>query len=173
MRFGWNGAHEQQQQPLLRLGGKGSRYSSFEPAHDPSSTGVLATIPPSGGQERETLRVRTLTLGRTDLMSRQGGGLCRAYVSVQERSMQSHLTDAQLSELRSALWERYTELREEIRQELLKQENEQFVELAGQVHDAEEESVASLLVDLNLATLDRHVQELNEVEAALVRMREG
>lgn len=87
--------------------------------------------------------------------------------------MQSHLTDAQLSELRSALWERYTELREEVRQELLKQENEQFVELAGQVHDAEEESVASLLVDLNLATLDRHVQELNEVEAALVRMREG
>ncbi len=87
--------------------------------------------------------------------------------------MASHLTRQQLEELKAALQQRQVELRTEIGEELLRQENELYVDLAGQVHDLEEESVADLLVDLNLAAIDRHVTELNLVEAALTRMQHG
>lgn len=87
--------------------------------------------------------------------------------------MAAHLNAAQLAELGDALRRRYVELREIIRQELLRQESEHFVDLAGQVHDAEEESVADLLVDLNLAAIERHGGELEQVEAALARLRRG
>ncbi|RFA30517.1 hypothetical protein CAI21_05575 [Alkalilimnicola ehrlichii] len=87
--------------------------------------------------------------------------------------MASHLNQQQLAILWDALEERYQELREEIRTELLKQDGELYADLAGQVHDAEEESVADLLVDLNYASLDRHVRELNGIEEALMRMRTG
>jgi RNA polymerase-binding transcription factor DksA len=64
-------------------------------------------------------------------------------------------------------------LLEEIRQELLKYDNERYQELAGSVHDLEEESVADLLVDLKLAAIDRHVEEIRNIEAALLRIARG
>ena len=50
---------------------------------------------------------------------------------------------------------------------------ERYSELAGQVHDPEEASVADMLVDLNLTTIEMHVKELREVEDALARIRDG
>ena len=79
--------------------------------------------------------------------------------------MPSVLSDKQINELKKQLKQRFFELREEIRQELLESDNEHFIELAGQVHDMEEESVADLLVDLNLAIIDQHVEEIREIDA--------
>lgn len=87
--------------------------------------------------------------------------------------MTTLLNENQLQEFRQRLESRYRELRELISRELLQSDKEHFAELAGQVHDLEEASVADLLVDLNLATVDLHLGELRDVEDALRRIQEG
>jgi DnaK suppressor protein len=64
-------------------------------------------------------------------------------------------------------------LQARIRDTLLRADAESFGQLAGQVHDAEEEALADLLVDVNLAELTREVQEVREVDAALRRILVG
>lgn len=90
-------------------------------------------------------------------------------------TLQAHamLSDQQLHEFKTLLKERFCDLREEIRQELLRSDEQHFIDLAGQVHDLEEESVADLLVDLNLAILDLHIEEIREIDAALIRIAKG
>lgn len=83
------------------------------------------------------------------------------------------LTERQLADLKRALQDRLQQLRIEIRDELLQADDQTYVELAGQVHDRQEESFADLLVDINLADIDRHIAEVREVEAALRRMQDG
>lgn len=83
------------------------------------------------------------------------------------------LTETQRLQFKQQLKERYYNLREEIRQELLNSDNEHFIDLAGQVHDLEEESVADLLVDLNLAILDMHIEEIRAIDSALIHLAEG
>lgn len=83
------------------------------------------------------------------------------------------VTAKQLTELKSTLEERGRVLREEIRQELLDSDEEHYIDLAGQVHDLEEESVADLLIDLGLSIIDLHINELRDVEAALRRIHVG
>lgn len=87
--------------------------------------------------------------------------------------MASELSDQQIKQLKAALETRLVQLREEIREELLKYDSEQYTELAGRVHDSEDESVADLLIDLNLADIHRHVEEVRQVEAALLRIGNG
>lgn len=83
------------------------------------------------------------------------------------------LSDRELGEFKRLLEGRYRTLREEIRQELLDSDSEHYIDLAGQVHDLEEESVADLLVDLDLAIIDLHVSEIREIDAALMRLARG
>lgn len=83
------------------------------------------------------------------------------------------LNDRQLKEFKTLLKERFCELREEIREELLRSDEQHFIDLAGQVHDLEEESVADLLVDLDLAILDMHIEEIRKIDAALMRIAQG
>jgi RNA polymerase-binding transcription factor DksA len=80
------------------------------------------------------------------------------------------MTESQLQEFRTMLKERFCDLREEIRLELLDSDDQHFIDLAGQVHDLEEESVADLLVDLNLAMINKHVEEIREIDQALMRI---
>jgi len=80
------------------------------------------------------------------------------------------LSKKQLSELRAKLEERNASLRDEVRQELMATDEEHYIDLAGQVHDLEEESVADLLIDLDLAVIDLHINEIRDIEAALARM---
>jgi len=80
------------------------------------------------------------------------------------------MTESQLREFRTNLKERFYELREEIRLELLRSDDQHFIDIAGQVHDLEEESVANLLVDLDLAVLDMHIDEIREIDQALIRV---
>jgi RNA polymerase-binding protein DksA len=83
------------------------------------------------------------------------------------------LNDRQLLEFKTVLKERFCDLREEIRLELLRSDEQHFIDLAGQVHDLEEESVADLLVDLNLAVLDLHIEEIRKIDASLLRIATG
>lgn len=85
----------------------------------------------------------------------------------------SHLSDKQLSQLKQRLEAERQQLRNDIRDELLRTDAEQYGELAGQVHDSAEESVADLLSDLNTAMLGHSIKALREVEAAQERMKEG
>jgi len=79
----------------------------------------------------------------------------------------------EIAGLKAALEKRYAELREEIRQELLQSDEEHFIDLAGQVRDLQDESLADLLVDLGLEIIDMHLAEVREVEAALARISSG
>ena len=80
------------------------------------------------------------------------------------------LTDEQTHDLRQRLEERFYALRMEIAQELRESDEAPYIELAGRVHDDAEASVAELLKDLNLASVDRHVEEIRAIDAALMRM---
>jgi len=83
------------------------------------------------------------------------------------------LTAKQLKELQAMLEERNRVLRGEVLEELMASDNEHYIDLAGQVHDLEEESVADLLIDLDLAIIDMHVNEIRDIEAALLRINTG
>lgn len=61
-------------------------------------------------------------------------------------------------------------LRAEIREALLRSDMETYAELAGRVHDAEEESLADLLTDVNLAEISRAVEEVSDIDAAMRRI---
>jgi len=87
--------------------------------------------------------------------------------------MPAKLTTEQSAKFHQQLKERFYALREELRQEMLASDDQQFIDLAGQVNDLEERSVADLLVDLNLANIDRHVEEIRDIDAALIRIAEG
>lgn len=79
-------------------------------------------------------------------------------------------SEQQKNAFRDQLLQRFYQLREEISQELLKSDNEHHIDLAGKVHDLEEESLANLLVDLQLATINREINELRDIDAALLRL---
>ena len=81
------------------------------------------------------------------------------------------LSRFQLSKVGLRLDKRYASLLEEIRSALEESENQQYVELIGRVPaDIGDQSVGDALADLNLAIIDRHVEELRDIEAARARM---
>jgi RNA polymerase-binding transcription factor DksA len=79
----------------------------------------------------------------------------------------------QIRDLKKILEDRFVDLREEIRLELLESDDQTYIALAGQVHDTGEASVADLLVDLQFADIDRHIQEIRDIDAALLRIAGG
>lgn len=83
------------------------------------------------------------------------------------------LNDEQLAACKRQLQERGDACLEEIHGELLRSENERYIELAGSVHDVAEESVADLLSYVGLRSVDRLVQEAQDIEAALLRIADG
>lgn len=83
------------------------------------------------------------------------------------------LTDNQIHDFKKKLDDRFYELREEIRLELLESDDQHYIDLAGRVHDRGEASVADLLVDLQLASVDRHFQEIRDIDGALMRIAAG
>ncbi len=68
---------------------------------------------------------------------------------------------------------RQTQLREEIRQALIKSDSEHYLQIADSVRELEDESFADLIVDVGLAEIDRDLGELRAIEAALLRMADG
>lgn len=87
--------------------------------------------------------------------------------------MSHNLDDRQREELRSTMTSRAGQLREEIRQTLLKSDQEQFTMIADQVRDLEDDSFATLMVDVNLAEIDRDLEELRLIDRAMARLGDG
>lgn len=87
--------------------------------------------------------------------------------------MDNRLTHQQLNAFRDVLNRRFYALRAEIRDNLLRADDESYAAIAGQVTDIEDASLADLIVDLNLAGIDRNVEEIRDVDAALMRIAQG
>jgi RNA polymerase-binding transcription factor DksA len=80
------------------------------------------------------------------------------------------LTQAEKQRVAEALTERRNALCAEIRLELERAGHQHFADLAGEVADAGDASVADLLVDQDIAVVRRQVEELTVVEAAQKRL---
>ena len=83
------------------------------------------------------------------------------------------LDKIQENHLKQRLLERRELLRGEIREALRASADERHRELAGTVHDAADDSVADLLVDVNIKGMDRDARELAAIAAALGRIARG
>ena len=79
----------------------------------------------------------------------------------------------QVETLRAAMLQRARQLREEIRETLLKSDSEQYRQVADDVRNLEDESFADLIVDVSLAEIDRDLEELRAIEAAMLRIADG
>jgi DnaK suppressor protein len=80
---------------------------------------------------------------------------------------------AEYSHFEHKLRDRWCELRDETREALARSDNEGYAEIAGRVGDLEDQSLADLLVDVNLAEVTRDVQEIRAIERALRRIALG
>ena len=87
--------------------------------------------------------------------------------------MTRNLQNKQLESLQTAMRARQVQLREEIRQALIKSDSEHYLQIADSVRDLEDESFADLIVDVGLAEIDRDLDELRAIDAALLRVADG
>ena len=83
------------------------------------------------------------------------------------------LTDNDVLRLQQGLLARREQLRALIHEALLDTRREEYVDLAGQVHDSGDESVVEMLLGIDLTSRGRELQEMQDVEAALERVRNG
>jgi DnaK suppressor protein len=79
----------------------------------------------------------------------------------------------QIEALRAAMRARQAELREDIRQALVKSDSEHYLQIADSVRDLEDDSFADLIVDVGLAEIDRDLEELRAIDAAMLRIADG
>lgn len=75
--------------------------------------------------------------------------------------------------MKSRLHERAAQLRGEIQRTLERSNDETHVRIAEQARDSEDDSFSNLIVDLNLAEVDRDADELRRIDTALARLSEG
>ena len=78
-----------------------------------------------------------------------------------------------LRRLESQLLAKRSDLIQLIHEELLEAGDQCHVDLANQVHDRGDESVYQLLMESELALLERHREALSAVEEALLRIKDG
>jgi RNA polymerase-binding protein DksA len=77
------------------------------------------------------------------------------------------------AQIEARLRNRYAELWTDVRRELAKHDSQQYADLVQGAGDAEDAATADLLVDLNLSEIDRDVEELRAVNAAIDRLKRG
>jgi RNA polymerase-binding transcription factor DksA len=81
------------------------------------------------------------------------------------------LSPTEFRRFEQRLRERREVLREILRAELMATRRQEYLELAGQVHDIGDESVAELLLGVDLSARQRELDEMRDVEAALERIK--
>ncbi len=87
--------------------------------------------------------------------------------------MSNQLKDEQIHRMREQLENRFNTLWHEIGSELKGSAKEHFLQMAGEVHDLEDQSIADLFADLNMTILDNHVQETRDINNVLIRIGKG
>lgn len=86
----------------------------------------------------------------------------------------SVLSPTQLDQLARKLREDYQALVREVRDELENSGNQHRIDLLNrEPGDSGDESLANALADFNLTILDRHIDGMRDIEAALQRIRNG
>lgn len=75
--------------------------------------------------------------------------------------------------IEARLRRRCDELWTDIQRELDKHDEQQYQDLVQGAGDPEDDATANLLIDLNLKEIDRDVEELRQVQAAIARLRRG
>ena len=83
------------------------------------------------------------------------------------------LTQQQTQELRAAIEQRRAALVAELREDVERVRRDSFENLAGAAPDPGDESVATLITDLDHADVGRDLSELRGLEAARARLSEG
>ena len=82
-------------------------------------------------------------------------------------------TDPRLESVKTAIDSRDRQLRDELRDELMQSNDQRYIDLAGSVHDQADESVANELIDVGNALVQRHLNELRELERSRARLDDG
>ena len=86
----------------------------------------------------------------------------------------SPLSQSQLDRLAQKLKEDYQKLVQEVRGEVENSGDQHRIDLLNsEPGDSGDESLANALADFNLAILDRHIDEMRDIEAALQRIKNG
>jgi RNA polymerase-binding transcription factor len=75
--------------------------------------------------------------------------------------------------MKARLRGRALQLRAEIQRTLARSGDETHVRIAEQARDTEDDSFSNLIVDLNMAEIDRDADELRRIDAALKRLKDG
>ena len=83
------------------------------------------------------------------------------------------LTEHQTEKLRKAIDERRNALLAELREDAERAREQPYAEHAGQAPDSGDESVATLIADLEQADLTRDLGEFRALEAARERLKSG
>ena len=83
------------------------------------------------------------------------------------------LTPQQTQELQGAIERRRTALAAELREDVERVRKDSFEDLAGAAPDRGDESVATLIADLDHADVGRDLTELRGLEAARTRITDG
>ena len=84
------------------------------------------------------------------------------------------LTQSQINQLAKKLNEDYKTLLREVREELENSGNQHRIDLLNEEPgDSGDESMANALADFNLTILDRHIDAMRDIEAALQRIKNG
>jgi len=79
----------------------------------------------------------------------------------------------QSTAIKARLHERAAQLRDEIQHTLERSSDETHARIAEQARDTEDDSFSNLVVDVNLAEIDRDADELRRIDGALARISEG
>jgi len=83
------------------------------------------------------------------------------------------LKQYQLDQLAHQLKEQYQALLHEVREELENSGNQHRIDLLNsEPGDSGDESMANALADINVATVDHHIRDMRDIEAALQRIKE-
>src|SRR5574338_544810 len=86
----------------------------------------------------------------------------------------TRLTQNDIESTENKLRERQQALLEEVRNELDERENQHLAAIMGNdPGDSCDISLADVLADLNIARVDRQINELREIEAKLAQIRES
>jgi DnaK suppressor protein len=83
------------------------------------------------------------------------------------------LTEKQTQELHTTIEQRRAALLDELRADVERTRKDRFEDLAGAAPDAGDESVATLIADLDHADVGRDLTELRGLEAARTRLTDG